>query len=140
MFLWTHRDWIIQWLQRLFGKRADSETAETRDELDDLLEQEPARAFASFSNPIGKESDLRRIVVITFQAFDAWTREQGTPRGKDETPAEFIRRVAPSVPQLSNPATQVVEAYNRIVYGRGQATQSDLTAAQQVWAMMQSST
>ena len=89
-----------------------------------------------FGNPIGKESDLRRIVVITFQAFEAWTREQGMERGKDETPSEFITRVAKSVPQMSTPASQVVDAYNRIVYGRGKATKSDLNAADKVWKAM----
>ena len=92
--------------------------------------------FVSFRNPIGKEADLRRIVVITFQAFEAWTREQGTPRGKDETPSEFIGRVSQTVPQMSAPASQVVDAYNRIVYGRGSATPGDLEAARRVWQAM----
>ncbi len=136
-FLWIHRHLIAQWWHTLFG--GEEESPEDFDEFIQSTTQVPPRAFASFRNPIGKESDLRRIVVITFQAFEAWTREHGAARGKDETPAEFMRRVSPEVPQMSKPATQVVEAYNRIVYGRGQATDGDLSAAEKVWHMMQSS-
>ena len=96
----------------------------------------PPRPFSSFRNPIGKEQDPRRVIVITFQAFEAWTREQGWKREKDETPSEFIRRVAASIPQTASAATEIVEAYNRIVYGRGRATNHDLNAAKQVWQAM----
>lgn len=135
VFVWMNRDLIAQWWDWLFG-RGDSQADDSFEEFFSASTQVPPRTFASFRNPIGKESDLRRIVVITFQAFEAWTREQGIARGKDETPTEFIKRVAKSVPQMSAPASQVVDAYNRIVYGRGQATKSDLSAADQVWKAM----
>ena len=45
-------------------------------------------------------------------------------------------RTLRSVPHMSNPALQVVNAYNRIVYGRGTATDSDLNAATKVWQVM----
>jgi hypothetical protein len=137
-FVWLNRDLIAQWWNWLLGAGGQDD----EEDFDDFVQtgaQVPARAFSSFRNPIGKETDLRRIVVITFQAFDAWTREHGTPRGKDETPGEFIRRVAKTMPQMSVPATHLVDAYNRIVYGRGQATQSDVNAAEKVWHVMQSS-
>lgn len=134
-FLWMNRQLIAQWWDWLFG-RGDSQTDDSFEEFFSASTQVPPRAFSSFRNPIGKESDLRRIVVITFQAFEAWTREQGIARGKDETPTEFIKRVTKSVPQMSAPASQVVDAYNRIVYGRGQATESDLSAADKVWKAM----
>ncbi len=134
-FLWIHRHLIAQWWDQLFNRAEDAED-DTFEEFLDSVTEVPPRSFASFRNPIGKESDVRRIIVITFQAFDAWTREQGIPRSKDETPSEFIRRVARSVPHMSNPALQVVNAYNRIVYGRGTATDSDLNAATKVWQVM----
>ena len=134
-FLWLNRHLLAQWWEWLFG-RGETQTEDSFEEFFLASTQVPPRPFASFGNPIGKESDLRRIVVITFQAFEAWTREQGMERGKDETPSEFITRVAKSVPQMSTPASQVVDAYNRIVYGRGKATKSDLNAADKVWKAM----
>ena len=134
-FVWMNREAIIQWWRSLFDRElpetnaAVAESAVSEPEL-------PPRPFSSFRNPIGNEKDPRRIVVITFQAFEAWTREQGWKRSKDETPSEFMRRVAASVPHAAVAATQIVEAYNRIVYGRGVATKGDLNAAQQVWQTM----
>ena len=75
-------------------------------------------------------------MVITFQAFEAWTREQGWTREKDETPSEFLQRVTGSLPQMSAAAANVVHAYNRIVYGRGRPTQADIEAAKAVWQAM----
>jgi hypothetical protein len=103
---------------------------------EETIPSAPPRPFASFRNPIGSESDLRQIIVITFQAFEAWTREQGTARERDETPAEFMRRVAKANPRMSSSAPQVVDAYNRIVYGRGRATKQDIQAAEKVWQLM----
>jgi hypothetical protein len=74
--------------------------------------------------------------VITFQAFEAWTREQGWTRSPDETPSEFLQRVSDGFPQVSAAAKQVVQAYNRIVYGRGAANESDIMAAKRVWQSM----
>jgi hypothetical protein len=137
-FLWMHRHLIAQWWNKLFGGGRQEESVESFDDFVESVTQVPPRAFASFANPIGKESDPRRVVVITFQAFDAWTREQGTPRGKNETPTEFARRITQSVPQMSTPASQIVDAYNRIAYGRGAVTKDDLSAAERVWQLMTS--
>lgn len=132
-FVWLHRDLIANWWRSLFG---GTETTLPEQAAIETVVSAPPRPFASFRNPIGVESDQRKIVVVTFQAFEAWTREQGTPRNKDETPAEFLRRLAKVKPQLASSVTEIVDAYNRIVYGRGRATQQDLQAAKRVWQMM----
>lgn len=136
-FAWLHRHAFVQWWNQLFG--SESEPIEAS--VEPLLRSTPdlpARPFSSFRNPIGKESDRRRVVVITFQAFDAWAREHGIPRGQDETPAEFLRRFRKTMPQMSAPVSTLVDAYNRIVYGRGAATKHDAAAAEQVWHAMRS--
>lgn len=136
-YLWIHRDAIAAWWQNLFGGGRGQEKEDSFEEFLRAETQVPPRAFATYRNPFGSEKDPRRIVVITFQAFEAWTREQGSTRGKDETPSEFIRRIARSLPQLSAPASQVVDSYNRIAYGRGGASERDLAAARKVWHAMQ---
>ncbi|MDG2223288.1 MAG: DUF4129 domain-containing protein [Rubripirellula sp.] len=134
VFLWLHRELIAAWWQSLFEGTERPQPVAT--ETEEMSPSAPARPFASFRNPIGTESDLRQIIVITFQAFEAWTREQGTARERDETPAEFIRRVAKANPRMSSSAPQVVDAYNRIAYGRGRATRQDVQAAEKVWRLM----
>jgi Domain of unknown function (DUF4129) len=138
-FVWINRHLIAAWWNSLLGNQDDSQV-QSIEELLRSVANAPPRAFRSFGNPIGKEADVRRIIVITFQAFEAWTREHGSPRDKDETPSEFARRIAASVPQLAVPAEQLVDAYNRIVYGRGNASQRDVNAATEVWQIMSANT
>lgn len=136
VFLWRYRDAIMRWWEDLFSREPAKPPAASAEDGAAAAAVSPPRPFASFRNPIGTEADARRAVVVTFQAFEAWSREHGWQRGKEETPSEFIRRVARSVPEMSTVTTQLVDAYNRIVYGRGQATETDLNAASQLWQAM----
>lgn len=133
-FVWLNWDRFVRWLQGLLNADEPDRTESFPElELDPTI---PPRPFSAYRNPIGSESDLRRVVVITFQAFEAWAREQGASRGKDETPSEFVQRVSKTIANVGAPVSQVVDAYNRIVYGRGGATQRDVDAATQVWRLM----
>ena len=135
VYLWMHRDAILRWWNSLFDRDTPGAMRE-KSSAPAEAPPTPPRPFASFENPIGREQDPRRVMVITFQAFEAWTREQGWSREQDETPSEFMRRVAGSLPHVSSAATSVVDAYNRIVYGRGSPTRSDIDAAKAVWQAM----
>ena len=139
-----YRNWslICQWFSSLFAAQS-SASAGVEEEPASAAMDSPPRPFSSFHNPIGNEPDLRRVMVVTFQAFESWSWESGVVRGKEETPAEFTRRVAKTLPekfsaQLPGHASQVVESYNRIVFGRGNATEGDVTAAAHVWDVMNS--
>ncbi|QDT12644.1 DUF4129 domain-containing protein [Planctomycetes bacterium K23_9] len=137
VFVYLYRDAIAHWWASLWNQDAPVASIDAPTPSLEEAIQQPPRPFAAFRNPIGKEEDPRRIVVITFQAFEAWTREQGWKRDKNETPSEFLRRVAGAIPGAATPASQIVEGYNRIVYGRGKATKQDMAAAKQVWQAMQ---
>ena len=142
--IFLYRNWslICQWFSDLFAvQRKPPEDIEQSESQSGP--GKPRRSFSSFRNPIGNETDLRRVVIVTFQAFESWSFECGVIRGKEETPAEFTRRVSKSLPdsfsdQLPKYASQVVESYNRIVFGKGNATKSDITAAARVWDIMNS--
>ena len=140
IFLWRNWELIRQWFLDFFGVR-ERDVVVANDVATTPRIDSPPRPFSSFRNPIGQENDLRRVMIVTFQAFEAWSWEFGVMRGKEETPAEFTRRVARVLPnasstQLPTHASQVVESYNRIVYGRGNATQGDVAAAAEVWNVM----
>ena len=137
-FVYLYRDALAAWWDGLWNREPAAPESIAKTEKQSGEPETPPLPFSSFRNPIGREKDPRKIVVVTFQAFEAWTREQGWQRNQEETPSEFIRRVAGSIPTAATPATQIVDAYNRIVYGRGKATRRDLTAAKQVWQAMQS--
>jgi len=133
-FVWQNWERLLAWWRDLWGRQVPVTTEEPSSEI--VEPAAPPRPFASFRNPIGSESDPRRVVVITFQAFEAWAREQGARRSQDETPAEFVRRAARTIPEVSGPAAELVNAYNRIVYGRGNANQRDIDTAGQLWQLM----
>ena len=142
VFLWRNWELIRQWFLNFLGTRESDDVVQHATAMTPSIDA-PPRPFSSFRNPIGRETDLRRVMIVTFQAFEAWSWEFGVMRRKEETPAEFTRRVARTLPndsfsQLPAHASQVVEAYNRIVYGRGNATQRDVAAAEQVWNVMRS--
>ncbi|MGB7325514.1 MAG: DUF4129 domain-containing protein [Rubripirellula sp.] len=134
-FVWVHRHAISLWWSQLFERDAP-ETETTFDEFLAAETRVPPRSFSSFTNPIGRENDPRRVIVITFAAWEAWCREQGISRSREETPSEFLARTAKASGAASAPARRLVDAYNRIVYGRGNASKDDVTAAGEVWAAM----
>ncbi|WP_345687030.1 DUF4129 domain-containing protein [Novipirellula caenicola] len=137
VYVYRNRDAILQWFNGLWFWQPSS-ADQTEHELSQQVVTAPAKPFSSFRNPIGVEKDPRQIVIVTFQAFEAWAREQGTRRRPDETPSEFLKRIAPTLPQVSTSAVRIVDAYNRIVYGGEKPTQGDISAADQIWKQMNS--
>ncbi|MFG0266131.1 MAG: DUF4129 domain-containing protein [Rhodopirellula sp. JB055] len=138
-FVARNLDAILAWWDSLFADEEDASSAAQPTERKSIQSESPPRPFSSFRNPAG-DPDPRRVVVITFQALEAWCREQGVERAPDETPSEFVRRVATQFPSLGQSAVQVVDAYNRIVYGRAAAQQNDVEAANSVWQVFASGT
>ncbi len=134
-YVWKNYEALLQWWRSLFGL-ASPDTGEQEEKILNTTSESHPRPFSSFDNPVGRESDPRRAVVITFQAFEAWAREQGWRRNKDETPSEFLKRIGTAIPQAAEPASQIVDAYNRIVYGRGNATTTDMRAVNSIWSVM----
>lgn len=135
-FLYVNRHAFADFWRQLMGGSDDRPDEST---LDEFLEQEhaaPPRAFSSFTQPTSSERDPRRVMVVSFAAWDAWCREAGMPRGKGETPSEFLIRVQRLHPEMSESASRVVAAYNRIVYGRGGASDNDLRHSDQLWAWL----
>ncbi|TWU49146.1 hypothetical protein Poly59_37600 [Rubripirellula reticaptiva] len=134
-FVWAHRHAISLWWSQLFERDAPANET-TFDEFLAAETRVPPRSFSSFTNPIGRENDPRRVIVITFAAWEAWCREQGISRSREETPSEFLARTAKASGVTSAPTRRLVDAYNRIVYGRGNASQDDVAAASEVWGTM----
>lgn len=134
-FVWIHREAIAEWWRHLFQNDAPETAASSEEEWVDAQSRVPPRPFSSYQNPIGRESDPRRIVTVTFAAWEAWCRERGHSRQPDETPSEFLQRTR-SVQSAAEAAASVVDAYNRIAYGRGRASDADVAAADQLWRSM----
>ncbi|MDM4016747.1 DUF4129 domain-containing protein [Roseiconus lacunae] len=145
IYLYQMRERIRQWLASLFGSDEEP-VSKASGEKAAFQVDAPPRPFDSFQNPLVPGADPKRVVVITFQAFEAWARERGCARRHDETPSEFMARlrslskhnadaqrvfasVGPAADRLGN-------AYDRIVYGRGVASRRDVEATQTLWQQM----
>ena len=134
-YIYVNRDFLLSFWQNLFDRQEKSDEA-TFSEMVQQIESAPRRAFASLDRPSADQADSRKLVIATFAALDAWCHEAGVSRRKGETPSEFLGRVRASHADLSVPASRVIAAYNRIVYGRGNARRDDIQACDQLWDLM----
>ncbi len=134
-FLWMHRAAIADFWRQLMAWLSGAGPAPTAASAQSQLEPvlTPPRPFASFSNPLQSGADPRRAVVETFQAAEAWYREQGQSRRMDETPHEYALRLRGIEAEDRQALLRLTDAYNRIVYGGGGASQRDLQSVQSVW-------
>ncbi len=134
-YLWINRQQILDWWNGLFDTKQNKGNDNDNQPIP-AIQSAPPRRFASFRNPIEQGLAAPKVVVVTFQAFEAWSRERGVARNQDETPSEFLKRVKTASPNLSTSATRIVDSYQRVVYGRQQANQSDVDGAKEVWRVM----
>ena len=74
--------------------------------------------------------------MITFQAFEAWARDRGICREEEETPSEFLKRFTKHHPDTARPVTKMVDAYQRLVYGRLRPQDEDIASAESLWTIM----
>lgn len=137
VFAYQHRDQIRQWWEsvlRFF--RGESTAEELRSADQAAAPAKVHRSFASFRNPLSDGSDPAAAIVVSFQALEAWGRERGAPRAEGETPSEYMRRARRLFGDAAPAGERLVEAYNRVVYGRGKPTRRDLAAAERTWQVM----
>lgn len=145
-YLAKHGSKLMDWLRDLFGGRQDVAAQQTGGQLaTNPQPRTPPKPFSSFHNPFGRETDPQRIIVVTFQAAEAWLRENVSDRTPDETPSEFvvrIRRIVAAKPDrrvdegLPVAMQSLVNAYNRVAYAGARPSPADLEAAKSVWATL----
>ncbi len=99
----------------------------------------PPRPFSSFANPFltgAPQQSTDQIVAHTFQALEAWAREQGCMREEGETPVEFASRLAVKVPHVSSEARHLASLYSRVAYGGGGLARQNLPRVETLWQLM----
>jgi hypothetical protein len=135
-FIWFNRAVVAELWRRisdwLTGRQAGTTTSMIN-QMESLEPTKPSRPFASFTDPLARSVDPRRAVIETFQATEAWYREQGQPRRGDETPQEYANRLSKSGTVDPAALNRLIEAYNRVVYGGGPADQDDLKSVKIIW-------
>jgi hypothetical protein len=125
---WRHRADLLNWLksllggwQSLFGRRKpQNETT--------IASSPPPKSFLEFSDPfasgIASQMKINELVRYSFEALEAWARDNGCPRGVDQTPLEFARQVGGQAEHLAKPVRTLAEMYSIVAYSSGELTSS----------------
>jgi hypothetical protein len=96
--------------------------------------------FADFRDPFAEGVAGRyppaELVRYTFDALEAWARDRGIPRSPDETPHEFARTVAASVPALGSDAVQLADLYSQVAYAPFTLPAGNAAQLSQLWQIM----
>ncbi|MGF1581294.1 MAG: DUF4129 domain-containing protein [Gemmataceae bacterium] len=116
--LWA-RD-LLGWFRSLWtmfgGKESEVEGAEEEEE-ESVVHHRP---LGSFSDPFltGQAEVMSplELVKYSFEALEAWARDEGISRQSGETPLEFAERLGVLFPELAEPTTRLVEYYAAAAY------------------------
>ncbi len=96
-------------------------------------------SFSSFRNPFqgqGGRSNPAQVVRITFDALEAWAREHGCERGTQDTPEEFLSKLAHSHQIQRDSLMKLSLHYNKIAYANWNLTATDVAAHESLWRWM----
>jgi len=125
-------------LLSLFGFRRDHErTASAASGASPAIE---VRLFAAFENPFFSGAARRmspaQLVRYTFEALEAWAREQVVARPPEQTPLEFARELGQRVPAMAKDVTEAAELYVRVAYARKNPTREAVEVLERLWRRM----
>ena len=98
------------------------------------------RPFASYPNPFAGgpgQRSAEELVRYSFEALEAWAREHGQARQRDDTPLEFAERLADDVPPLAADARRLAVLYARAAYARGRLPASSTDFLRQFWERLE---
>lgn len=102
----------------------------------------PPRPFASYEDPFFSGTARRlppaQIVRYTFEALEAWSREQVVARGSEQTPLEFAHEIGRRIPTLARDVSETAQLYARVAYARHNPSQESLEVLERLWHRMQS--
>jgi len=122
----------------LFGGKRKEEAAATEGQQQAALA--PAQRFADFVDPFAAgTADRYRpddLVRYSFEALEAWARENGLSREPDQTPYEFSRRVGAQVESLAGDLRTLADLYYTAAYARGRLSAAGVRPLAKFWASL----
>ena len=132
---WRFRDELLAWLQSLFsgfswGRSEKEHKAATAAPI-------RHRSFTQFRDPFATGLAARHspeeLVRYSFEAFEAWGRDNGWPRREDQTPNEFARTAGGRVEHFAAPSKALADLYNRLAYAPGSLPPTALEQVRAFW-------
>ncbi len=138
---WRHWDELIAWLRNLFGGLGG---LFSRKQKSEAMAPMPIRhkAFFEFSDPfvsgLANQVPSAELVRYTFEALEAWARDNGLPREEDQTAYEFARQVGAHAEHLAGGARQLADLYSRAAYAPGTLPKSSAEQLREFWRALAS--
>jgi hypothetical protein len=97
----------------------------------------PRRPLAEFKNPFFAEKESSRppaeIILYTYDALQAWTREQGIELHPEQTAREFCAQTIEQLPELASPLRHLSFLYAHAAYGERLPAQCDIEPLKEIW-------
>jgi Domain of unknown function (DUF4129) len=126
---------FADWVNALLGRKKKTlipadHVAEGAIALEDLYPP-----FSSFANPfqVGSGWSREQMVRHMYLAVLSWGYERRVVRGEEETPEEFIRRLARRFPEQQESLSMLGRFYNRIAYARGTISAAEIKPLVELW-------
>jgi hypothetical protein len=123
--------YLIGWLMRRFLKRKTGDTSglSTMDLISRILTM-IGTVFLGVWN--GLLSFLKRVdsAAMVYAGMLRWGRRSGLTAAVSETPIEYGTRLKHRFPQLNSEIEQIIEAFNREIYGQTPLDQAVLSGIQ----------
>jgi hypothetical protein len=96
--------------------------------------------FAAYEDPFfsgaARNTAPAKLVRYTFEALEAWAREQVVARPSEQTPLEFAQELGRRVPALAKDVTQTAQLYVQIAYARQSPSKDALEILERMWRRM----
>jgi hypothetical protein len=127
---WTE---FRDWLNALLGRKSRIQVPEVDEDV--TMIEDPFPPFQSFGNPFtaGNRWTREQIVRHMYRATVSWGYEHRVVRRDDETPEEFMRRLARRFPQQQELLSMLGHLYNRIAYARGTVQNEEMKPMGDLW-------
>jgi hypothetical protein len=109
------------------------------------VEEDPAKEarrwpFSDYVDPfasgLARQYTPERLIRYTFEALEAWARENGCAREPDQTPREFARQVAAREASLSGGAKTLAGLYNHVAYASRRPSAKAIEPLEEFWRQM----
>ncbi len=125
---------------RLFGGKPAGKEETTEEEKPAA---KPERPFADYVDPFSAGLAARyapaELVRHTFEATEAWARENGCRREPDQTPLEFAARIGDQVESLRAGAVALARLYCQAAYAPGTLAAEGLAPLADYWRRLRAS-
>lgn len=91
-----------------------------------------------FLSGLAKSMKPDELVRYSFEALEAWARQQGCPRHPQQTPAEFALEVGRTDPALASEARALARLYGRAAYAASTLAPHDVEPLGRLWQRLRS--